>query len=88
MAHYRYSNMSRVVKLVVDFFAKVNKDFTSLDKCLAGIKVLADELNAKAQQCLGDGSVMIFQPLLAILPLLLLPLDHIGGQINSILNLQ
>ena len=59
LAHYGNSNMSTVVKLVVDFFAKVNQDFTSWDNFLASIKVLANELNAKAEQCLGDGSVII-----------------------------
>ena len=63
VAHYGSSNMATVVKLVVDFFAKVNQDFTSLDKYLAGIKVLANELNSKTEQCLGDGAVMISQPL-------------------------
>ena len=71
VAHYGDSNMATVVKLVVDFFAKVNQDFTPLDKFLANIKVLANELNAKTEQSLGSGAVMISQPLLAILPLLL-----------------
>ena len=47
--------MATVAKLVGDFFPKVNKDFNSLETYLAGIKASANDLNGKAENCLGKG---------------------------------
>ena len=80
--YYGDTNLATVAKLVGEFFVSINKDFNSLDTYLAKLKASANELNAKTENCLGEGRVMISEPLLAILPLLLLPLENIGGQLK------
>jgi len=53
--YYGDTNLATVAKFVGEFFVSINKDFNSLYTYLAKLKASANELNAKTENCLGEG---------------------------------